>query len=46
MPSGNLNSGRSRDTDDLKVRPLKVKGKNRVRSWLCFHHHVKIQNLV
>jgi hypothetical protein len=24
MPSGNLNSGRSRDTDDLKVRPLKV----------------------
>jgi hypothetical protein len=24
MPSGNLNSGRGRDTDDLKVRPLKV----------------------
>jgi hypothetical protein len=25
MPSGNLNSGPSRDSDDLKVRPLKVK---------------------
>jgi hypothetical protein len=24
MPSGNLNSGCSHDTDDLKVRPLKV----------------------
>jgi hypothetical protein len=24
MPSGNLNSGRSRDTNDLKVRPLEV----------------------
>jgi hypothetical protein len=27
MPPGNLNSGRSRNTDDLKVRPLKVKRK-------------------
>jgi hypothetical protein len=25
MPSGNLNSGRTHDTDDLKVCPLKVK---------------------
>jgi hypothetical protein len=24
MSSGNLNSGRSHDTDDLKIRPLKV----------------------
>jgi hypothetical protein len=41
MPSGNLNSGRSCDTDDLRVRPLKVISLLCITNFLSLPSHHK-----